>query len=164
MFLDEGPRSVGKIGSSWAGNAVRIGPGGRAGSKRRIQMFGVLVCGVCFTSLSRGQPRQGGRSGKQVKFKVAGPCLGRRRREQGTRRAGRAACIKNPPVWGVGGRKQKTERKKEKERDQTKKRREGAKCVCVPGQGETEMLPGCVLFHFKLPAGLRVFSSKQSWN
>ena len=122
-------------------------------------------CVVCASPRCPGanQGREGC-SGKQVKFKVAGPCLGRRRREQGTRRAGRAACIKTRRCGGWGVENRKRRGKKKKRETKQKKRREGAKCVCVPGQGETEMLPGCVLFHFKLPAGLRVFSSKQSWN
>ena len=89
-------------------------------------------CVVCASPRCPGanQGREGC-SGKQVKFKVAGPCLGRRRREQGTRRAGRAACIKTRRCggWGVENRKRRGKKKK-RETKQKRDERERNACVC----------------------------------
>ena len=153
MFLDEGPRSGGKVGRSSVGNAVRIRPGGEG--RRQTAHPDVEVCCVwCVLHVVAPGPTKAGRAQQeagQVKIKVAGPCLGRRRREQGTptTAAGRAACIKTRRC-GVGGgevenRKQrKKKKKKEKKTKQKRDEREMRACVCQPGQNRDAAWMGVV--------------------
>ena len=158
--------AVGREGREFMGRQCGTNRAGREGRKQTAHpdVWGVGVW--CVLHLVVPGPTKAGRAQREAgQVQGRGALLGPTQTGTGDPTSWKGRLHQNPPVWGVGGVENRKRRGKKKKREtKQKKRREGAKCVCVPGQGETEMLPGCVLFHFKLPAGLRVFSSKQSWN